>query len=72
MIHGSLYAVPVSQAEQFFVALSRFNKRAKLVRYIGERHRIQSPANIIDMWQQIFGWFDKYLRGPESATKVSK
>lgn len=44
------------QAEEFFNALHRLGKRATLVRYFGEDHVIDSPANIRDMWQRITAW----------------
>ncbi len=61
MIHGNLDSHPLSQAEQFFVALNRQGKRAKLVRYLGEGHVVESPANKIDMWEHILNWFDEFL-----------
>jgi len=62
MIHGDLDAIPLSQAEQFFIALNRLGKRAKLVRYLAEGHIIESPGNTIDMWENILNWFDEYLQ----------
>jgi dipeptidyl aminopeptidase/acylaminoacyl peptidase len=61
MIHGDLDSLPLSQAEQFFVALNRLGKRAKLIRYLGEAHSIDSPGNTLDMWEHIFTWFDEFL-----------
>src|SRR5262249_43234995 len=57
IIHGDLDIIPIQQAEQFFVALERQNKRAQFVRYWGENHVIESPANIKDMWRRIYDWF---------------
>lgn len=62
MIHGDLDAIPLSQAEQFFIALNRLGKRAKLVRYLGEGHIVESPGNTIDMWDHILNWFDEFLQ----------
>jgi dipeptidyl aminopeptidase/acylaminoacyl peptidase len=72
MIHGELDSVPVSQAEQFFVALNRLGKRAKLVRYLGEGHDVESPPNTLDMWEHIFNWFDEFLqnRQPNQSAKT--
>ncbi|HET8782993.1 MAG TPA: prolyl oligopeptidase family serine peptidase, partial [Pyrinomonadaceae bacterium] len=42
MMHGDLDSLPLSEAEQFFVALNRMGKRAKLVRYLGEGHSFES------------------------------
>ena len=61
IIQGDMDYVPLQQGEQFFNALYREGKRARFVRYWGEGHIIQSPANIRDMSQQIYGWFDEFL-----------
>lgn len=63
IIQGDMDYVPLQQGEQLFSALYRQGKRARFVRYWGEGHVLQSPANIHDMWQRIFGWFDEFLRG---------
>jgi dipeptidyl aminopeptidase/acylaminoacyl peptidase len=62
MIHGDVDVMPLSQAEQFFIALNRLGKRAKLVRYLGEGHVVESPGNTIDLWEHILNWFDEYLQ----------
>jgi len=61
IIHGDMDYVPIQQGEQFFSALYRRGKRARFVRYRGEGHLLQSPANIHDMWQHIFRWLDEFL-----------
>jgi dienelactone hydrolase len=61
IIHGTLDPAPISQAEHFFVELNRLNKKTLLVRYLGEGHSMESPANIEHMYEQIFSWFDRYL-----------
>lgn len=66
MIHGELDSYPLSQAEEFFVALNRLGKRAKLVRYLAEGHVVESPGNIMDMWEHILNWFDQFLQNPQS------
>jgi dipeptidyl aminopeptidase/acylaminoacyl peptidase len=67
-----LDAQPLSEAEQFFVALSRLGKRAKLVRYLAEGHDIESPANVLDMYEHIFNWFDEFLlnRQPNQSART--
>jgi dipeptidyl aminopeptidase/acylaminoacyl peptidase len=59
IIQGDLDYVPIQQGEEFFTALYRQGKRAEFVRYWGEGHVMQSPANIRDMWTRIFAWFDQ-------------
>jgi dipeptidyl aminopeptidase/acylaminoacyl peptidase len=62
IIHGDMdIAVPIEQSEQLFSALYRRNRRARFVRYWGEGHMIDSPANIRDMWERIYGWLDELL-----------
>jgi dipeptidyl aminopeptidase/acylaminoacyl peptidase len=61
IIQGDMDYVPLQQGEQFFGALYRQGRRARFVRYWGEGHVFQSPANIRDMWEQIYAWFDEFL-----------
>jgi dipeptidyl aminopeptidase/acylaminoacyl peptidase len=44
-----------------FTALYRQNKPAAFVRYWGEGHGIESPANIRDMWVRVFAWLERWL-----------
>jgi dipeptidyl aminopeptidase/acylaminoacyl peptidase len=67
LIHGDLDYVPITQAEEYFSALVRLNKDAVFLRYFGEDHVFNSPANIRDMWQRIFAWYERYL-GPAGAS----
>jgi dipeptidyl aminopeptidase/acylaminoacyl peptidase len=60
LIHGDLDFVGIQQSEAFFTALYRQGKPARFVRYWGEDHAIHSPANIRDMWNQIFNWLARY------------
>jgi dipeptidyl aminopeptidase/acylaminoacyl peptidase len=61
LIHGDLDPVPMAQSEALFKRLKRQGNEAMLVRYWGEGHTIQSPANLVDVWQRIEEWFDHYL-----------
>jgi len=62
IIQADLDAVRIQQGEEFFTGLYRLGKRAKFVRYWGESHTIESPANVRDMWERIFEWLDHYLK----------
>lgn len=68
IIQGDLDYVAIQQGEEFFNALYRQGKRAEFVRYWGEGHVLQSPANIRDMWQRIFAWFDEFSPKPAKAS----
>ena len=72
MINGELDAIAPSQAEQLFVAMNRLGKRAKLVRYLGEGHGVESPGNTIDMWEHVLGWFDEFLDNRQSNQSARK
>lgn len=61
IIQGDLDYIAIQQGEEFFTALYRQNKRAEFVRYWGEEHVLDSPANIEDMWERIYAWYDQFL-----------
>jgi dipeptidyl aminopeptidase/acylaminoacyl peptidase len=62
LVEGDLDGAP-SQSDKMFTALNRQGKRVEYVRYLGEAHGLQSPANILDLWQRIFSWLDTYVMG---------
>lgn len=66
---GDLDYVAMQQGEQVFTALHRQNKRAMFVRYWGEGHVLESPANIRDLWRRIYEWFDQLLKAQNVPTK---
>jgi dipeptidyl aminopeptidase/acylaminoacyl peptidase len=61
IIQGDIDFVPLSQGEEFFSALYRQGKTARFLRYWGEGHSVESPANTRHMWQEIFDWLDTHL-----------
>ena len=62
IIQGDMDYVTLQQGEQFFTGLYRQNKRASFVRYLGEGHVLQGTADIRDMWQRVFAWFDEFFK----------
>ncbi|HKU75428.1 MAG TPA: prolyl oligopeptidase family serine peptidase [Pyrinomonadaceae bacterium] len=62
LIHGELDFIPIQQAEEFFTALYRQDKRVTLLRYAGEGHTISDRANVLDMWQRIERWLSETMR----------
>lgn len=66
LIHGDLDGIPIQQAEEFFTALHRLGRPARFIRYWGEGHNFQSPANIANLWDQIFTWLDRYVCSKDS------
>jgi dipeptidyl aminopeptidase/acylaminoacyl peptidase len=59
ILQGDVDYVAMQQGEEFFTGLYRQGKRARFVRYWGEGHVLHSPANIRDMWRQIYRWLDE-------------
>lgn len=59
----------IDQAEEWFTALDRAGKRARLLRYWGEGHILRSPANMRHFWRETLQWFATYLApdGPAAA-----
>ena len=68
IIQGDMDYVAMQQGEEFFNALYRQGKRASFVRYWGEGHVLESPANIRDMWTRIFAWLDEF--SPRATTQA--
>jgi len=69
IIQGDQDYVAIQQGEEFFFSLYRQGKRASFVRYWGEGHVLSSPANIRDMWQRIFAWFDEFVpKAPKESS----
>jgi dipeptidyl aminopeptidase/acylaminoacyl peptidase len=60
IVQGDLDGEPIQQGEEFFTALYRQGKRARFVRYWGEEHFLDSPANIRDFWHRAYAWFDEF------------
>lgn len=65
MITADRDFVPMSQAELMFSARYRLGGKTRLVTYWGEDHALWSPANIRDLYAQIFDWLDDTLSAPE-------
>jgi dipeptidyl aminopeptidase/acylaminoacyl peptidase len=63
IIQGDLDYVAMQQGEEFFTSLYRQGKRASFVRYWGEGHVLESPANIRDMWRRMFAWMEQFSPG---------
>jgi dipeptidyl aminopeptidase/acylaminoacyl peptidase len=63
LIKGDLDYIPVQQAEEFFTALLRRDKRAVFLRYAGEEHGINERQNVIDVWRRMTEWLAETM-GP--------
>ncbi|HJU64934.1 MAG TPA: prolyl oligopeptidase family serine peptidase, partial [Gemmatimonadaceae bacterium] len=68
LIQGSNDHQSTLASEEFFTGLYRLGKRGRFVRYWGEGHVFESPANIRDYWRQVFAWLDETLSISERST----
>jgi dipeptidyl aminopeptidase/acylaminoacyl peptidase len=68
LIHGDLDFVPIQQAEEFFTALFRQDKRARLLRYAGEGHTIADRENVLDLWRRMEMWLTETM-SPRSGNR---
>lgn len=59
--------VPMANAQRMLVAMHRQGKWARLATYWGETHSHASPANIRDVYREVFDWLDRTL-GEEGVT----
>jgi dienelactone hydrolase len=62
LIHSDMDNLDDANYKMFFTSLYIQKKDARLLIYRGEGHSPSSPANIRDMWKNIFSWFDTYLK----------
>ena len=64
-LHGQVdNEVPVSQAEEMYVALKKLGVETSFVQYIGERHGWRPdlrPKNKYDLYHRMINWFDQHL-----------
>ena len=51
----------LAQAWEMFNGLRRLSKPAALAIYEGDYHCMERRANIIDWWQRVLAWFDRWL-----------
>lgn len=61
LLHGeSDLRVPISQSEEFYVALKRLGKTVVMVRYPGEFHGLRRPVHRVDRYERLLAWFEHY------------
>ncbi len=62
-LHGEIdHDVPISQAEEMYVALRKLGVETVLVRYAGEGHGFRQPKNQVDYLRRTVEWFDRFVK----------
>jgi dipeptidyl aminopeptidase/acylaminoacyl peptidase len=72
LIHGENdHDVPITQAEEMYIAIKKLGVDATFVRYPGEGHGIRKPSHVMDYRRRILDWFDQYVKSmpAENGTK---
>ncbi|MBU9144075.1 S9 family peptidase [Burkholderia multivorans] len=59
LIHGDADYVPLEQSERMFATLAQLGRDVRLIRYWGDDHVPQSPANIADRYRRIVDWLQR-------------
>lgn len=54
--------VPITQAEEFYIALRKLEVPTRFVRYPNEGHGVRQPKHRDHYHQEIINWFNKYLK----------
>ena len=64
IIAGTDDRIGTEQAEETFTALRRLQQRVEIRSYTGENHSpvTWSEPNLKDLYTNVLGWFDKYLK----------
>jgi dipeptidyl aminopeptidase/acylaminoacyl peptidase len=63
MVGGTLDdEVPITQSYEYWHALKDLHVPAQLVVYPGEGHLFYKPADQVDVFRRIVGWFDRWLK----------
>ena len=66
VMHGDADSVPVHFADQIFVGLRRLGKPVEYRRYPGVSHGFDDRGVLLDHWQAVLRWFDRYVKRPQS------
>lgn len=62
LVHGENdNDVPVSESEQFYMALKEARTDTLMVRYANEGHSIRGPRHVVDWIERSLGWYGKYF-----------
>jgi dipeptidyl aminopeptidase/acylaminoacyl peptidase len=68
IIHGENDSdVPISEAEQWYIALKDVGVEAVLLRYAREGHGLSEPRHVIDATDRSIAWYEKHFAPPKPA-----
>jgi dipeptidyl aminopeptidase/acylaminoacyl peptidase len=70
IIHGENDSdVPISEAEQWYIALKDVGVEAVLLRYAREGHGLSEPRHVVDATDRSIAWYEKHFAPPPAPAK---
>ncbi len=64
--------VPISEAEQWYIALKDVGVTTVLVRYPREGHGLREPKHVVDALDRSIAWYERYFAVPAAPAKPKK
>jgi hypothetical protein len=61
--------VPISEAEQWYIALKDVGVEAVLLRYPREGHGLSEPRHVVDATDRSIAWYEKHFAPPPAPAK---
>jgi dipeptidyl aminopeptidase/acylaminoacyl peptidase len=71
IMHSDTDGFDMHQADDLFAGMVRLGKEARYVRFWGEPHSLDAPANIRQFWAELVGWFNAHVRPDVSPAAPS-
>ena len=73
ILHGENDSdVPVSEAEQWYIALKDVGVETVMIRYPREGHGLREPRHVIDALDRSIAWYERHFEPPKPPTPPSK
>ncbi len=69
------FRAPIPTAEGLFVALRRLKREVEMVCYPRDGHELSrsgEPRHRVDRLERIVGWFDRYVKEPDSSDRTTE
>ena len=64
--------VPISEAEQWYIALRDVGVSSVMVRYPREGHGLREPKHVVDGIDRSIAWYEKYFAKPAASGQPKK
>lgn len=66
------FNVPLLNSEQMYQALRSLGVPTELIIYPGQFHGLKKPSYLRDRLERYVAWYDKYAKGPKTASAASR